>query len=269
MKLAAKFFIAFMAISLGLSLNTPLATTEAAPAANHISPESFTGIYYLNRDSRGLSLLTTEETIVADFPGGGFYGITRALPKKFQNRPVDIKILNVSDAAGNPVPYKTGTDNNDNLIVTTGDPSITLYGSQTIKLKYQTRGVVNLNQKADEFLLDVNGRGWNQPFSRVNATLYIPDSFGADLKDNPACYTALGSSNSNDCRISVQKTSQTTVISSRAGPLAAHQALVLRLDFAPSTFTNNHAHLSTPLLAASATAIFVVAITTVYIRRKR
>ena len=50
-----------------------------------INFNSFTGIYHLSRDSKGLSLLTSEETILADFPGGGnFTGIKREIPKKYQ-----------------------------------------------------------------------------------------------------------------------------------------------------------------------------------------
>src|SRR3954463_6646283 len=72
---------------------------------NQIIFNSFNGIYHLSRDRKGLSLLTTEETIVADF-GSGFYGITRELPSQYQGHSVDIKILGVVDAASNPVPYK-------------------------------------------------------------------------------------------------------------------------------------------------------------------
>src|SRR5436190_23106767 len=73
-----------------------------------ITFNSFAGVYHLSRDSKGLSLLTTEETILADFPASGsFYGITRDFAKNYKGRSVDIKIISVSDAGGNPVPYKT------------------------------------------------------------------------------------------------------------------------------------------------------------------
>src|SRR5207244_3616733 len=106
-------------------------------SSNQLILNSFTGIYHLSRDSRGLSLLTSEETIVADFPSAGFYGIKRSIPSKYQNHSVNVKILSVSDAAGTPVPYKTSTDNSGNIVVTTGDPDISLFGSQTIKINYQ------------------------------------------------------------------------------------------------------------------------------------
>lgn len=214
------------------------ASTQAPFKPGQIQFDSFTGIYHLSRDSRGLSLLTTEETIQADFPDSGYYGITRALPKKFQDHSVNVKILNVADAAGNPVPYKTATDKN--LVITTGDPSIILSGSQTIKITYQTSGVISLQQKSDEFLLNVNGRGWDQPFNKVNATLYVPASFSAKLQHPAACYTVLGNTSNNACEVSTKKTTDKTTVASSAKFLAPHQALVLKLDFSPTTFTNRH-----------------------------
>src|SRR5437868_4729070 len=107
-----------------------------------ITLNSFTGIYHLSRDAKDVSLLTTEETIVTDFPGSGnFYGLTRQIPKTYQGHSVDIKILNIVDAVGNTIPYKTTSDSNGNLVITTGDPAINLYGSQTFKFNYQTKGV--------------------------------------------------------------------------------------------------------------------------------
>jgi hypothetical protein len=234
-----------------------LASAQTKVPQPQITFESFTGIYHLSRDSRGLSLLTSEETILTDFPGNGsFYGITRSVPKEFQNHSVNVKVLNVSDAAGNIVPYKTTSDSSNNLVITTGDPSITLYGSQTIKIKYQTTGVINLNKKMDEFLLNVNGRGWNQPFGKVDSTLYVPSSFGGNLNSVPICYTVLGNSSNGNCKLKTKKSPQETVITASASPLAAHQALVVKLQFKPATFTNKHEVSTKKLLLISAALIF-------------
>jgi hypothetical protein len=241
MKLFIRLFTAF-GLGIVLFILAPPVSAQTKAPAPQITFDSFTGVYHLSRDSRGLSLLTTEETILADFPGNGsFYGITRSIPKEFQNHSVNVKVLNVSDAAGNIVPYKTTTDSSNNLVVTTGDPGITLYGSQTIKIRYQTSGVINLNKKSDEFLLNINGRGWDQQFAKVNSTLYIPASSGAKLKTGPICYLALAQSKNNNCQINTKKASQETVITAKAENLAAHQSLILKLEFRSSTFTNKHA----------------------------
>jgi hypothetical protein len=222
-----------------LPMSIAAAQVKAPPP--QILFDSFSGNYYLSRDSRGLSLLTSQETITASFPGAGnFYGIKRAIPKQYQNHNVNIKILNITDAAGNSVPYKTSDGPDNSLVVTTGDPAINLYGNQTFKINYQTSGVINLGKKDNELLLNVNGRGWDQPFNKVNAALHIPASFNSSLKDNPSCYVALGQSTSNNCEIKTQKSSQETIVTSSTSNVAAHQALVLKLEFASSTFTNKH-----------------------------
>jgi hypothetical protein len=245
------FFLGLVGVQCSGTVSA-LSTKTTQP---QITFDSFTGVYHLSRDNRGLSLLTTEETILADFPGeGSFYGITRSIPKNFQNHSVNIKILGVSDAAGNIVPYKTAIDGN-NLVITTGDPSITLYGSQTIKIRYQTTGVINLSKKTDEFLLNINGRGWDQPFSKVDSTLYVPSSFGGNLKSEPLCYIVLETSSNGNCRLKTKKSPQETVITASASALAAHQALVVKLQFKPTTFTNKHAVSTKKLLLISAALI--------------
>jgi hypothetical protein len=259
MKQKLWLLIAVTCIGLATIWHAP-ALAAQAKTSPEITFNSFTGIYHLSRDSRGLSLLTTEETIVADFPNGGFYGIKRELPKNYQNHSVDVKILSITDAAGDPIPYKT-TENPSYLTITTGDPTITLLGSQTIKISYQTSGVINLGQKTDDFLLNVNGRGWDQSLGRVNTTLYIPTSFGTSLTDNPTCYVSPGN---NTCRINTQKNNQQITITSSASAVAAHQALVLRLHFKPATFTNNHPPLSIPLIILAGVILLAAILIVLY-----
>jgi hypothetical protein len=223
-----------------LLLSPTAAYAQIKASSAQITFDSLTAIYHLSRDKKGLSLLTTEETIVADFPGNAsYYGITRSIPKNYQNHSVNVKVLGASDAAGDVIPFKAATDASGNIVVTTGDPSITLYGSQTIKIRYQTSGVVNLKNKSDEFLLNINGRGWNQPFSKINSTLYVPSSFNAKLKNEPSCYLALGTTISKECEISTKKSANESVVRAKATNVAAHQALVMKLEFAPSTFANS------------------------------
>lgn len=243
MKIISKFAIAsFLSLGLASLINLSPALA-AATSSNQIIFDSFTGVYHLSRDSRGLSLLTSDETIVADFPASGFTGIKRVIPEKFQGHSVGVKVLNVTDAAGNPVPYAVASDTN-NVTLTTGDPTITLNGSQTIRINYQTTGVIDLTNKNNQLLLVVNGRGWSEGFTKVAATLYIPSSFNSKIKGTPSCYTALNTTtDSSNCQINVAKTADTTIITSQVSPVLANQALVLKVDFQASTFTNNHSSL--------------------------
>jgi len=208
---------------------------SATPAALKI--DSFNGSYFLSRDSHGLSLLTTKETIVADFDDSGFYGLNRQIPTSFSGHTVDVKILSVSDAAGDPLPYKT-TAAGGYLNLVTGDPAVTLFGLQTFNINYQTSGVVNLHQATDEFLLDVNGRGWQGPINNVYGSLTLPSSLVASLIGQPSCYTAVNVSQSTNCQLITKRSGSNTIISAQAANLVANQTLVIKTIFKPATFND-------------------------------
>lgn len=255
------------ALSIVLVLLPSMAGAQSLPSSHQINFDSFTGVYHLSRDAHNLSLLTAQETIVADFPAqASFYGIKRELPTSYQNHSVQLKILNVTDATGNALPYKTATADG-NLIVTTGDPAITLYGSQTFKINYRTSGVIAINQKNDTFLLNINGRGWDQPFNKVSATINIPAEFQANVTGQPVCYTALNNSTGTNCQITTQKQAGTTVITAKAGPMSPHQALIVKLSFTPATFTNQP-NKSTQVLVTAGVILLTVLAGGIIIRRK-
>jgi hypothetical protein len=240
MRLIYKIIGAWLGLACVCLISQPIVSAQALPKTSTIIFDSFTGTYHLSRDANGRSLLTSEEVILADFPdSGNFSGITRAIPKSYQGQNVDVKVLNVTDAAGTPVPYKTSSDETGNLVVTTGNPAITLFGLQTFRISYQTRDVVNLNTSQNEFLLNVNGRGWDQPFNQVTAIVHIPKSFSSSFTSNPACYIGYLNTTNLKCSVSSQTTPLETLVTAKAlGALAAHSALVIKLDFKPATFTS-------------------------------
>lgn len=205
-----------------------------------IAFDSFSATYFLSRDAENNSLLTSQEAILAEFPSSGaFSGITRTIPQFYQNQSVRVKILNITDATGKDIPFKTATGKDKNLVITTGDPSITLYGFQTFKINYQTRNVINLKDLNDEFLLDVNGHGWSQEFGQVNAVIHIPNSFNSSLVGRPNCYIGYQTSKSGDCTLTSIKNAQETVITAKSkASVAAQHSLVVRLQFKQATFSN-------------------------------
>jgi hypothetical protein len=208
---------------------------SAAPAG--ITFNSFNGLYNLSRDANNVSLLTSEEVIVADFPGNGsFSGITRSIPETYQGHSVEVKVLGVTDAAGSPLPYKTSPDGN-NLVVTTGDSAITLYGSQTFRISYQTTGVIDVKPSGNTFLLDINGRGWSAPFGSVSGTLVLPKSLVTSLRGDPGCYIGYLKSKSDNCQVTTAKTPADIRITAKAsGGLPANNTLVITTSFKTATF---------------------------------
>jgi hypothetical protein len=222
-----------------IGLLPKIAAAQAAATARPIIFNSFTGTYHLSRDAANHSLLTTEEVILADFPSqGNYYGITRSVPQNYQGRSVKVKVNNVTDASGSPVPFKTAPDKQGNLVITTGDPGITIYGLQTFHINYQTRDVVNTNLATDQFLLDINGRGWSQPFAQVSGTIHIPKSFVSSLIGQPSCYIGYLKTTTNDCAIQTKDNTSETVITVKSlTGVAAQHALVAKINFHTSTFS--------------------------------
>jgi hypothetical protein len=215
-------------------------SAQSAPSTAQITINNFSGNYYLSRDSNGRSLLTTEEVILADFPANGnFAGISRSIPKSYEGRSVEVKVLGVKDAGGASVPYKTTTDKNGNLTITTGDPAINLYGLQTFRISYQTAGVIDIKPTQNTLLLVVNGRGWAQPIQQVSGVVHMPLSFASNLNSKPTCYIGYLSTVTYNCSTdSKTQNGEILVTSKSAGPLAAHQALIVKLNFKAATFTN-------------------------------
>lgn len=222
-----------------------LLSSQALVFAQTASPKptiifkAFNGQYHLSRDAQNHSLLTSEEVILADFPDSGtFTGIIRDVPTKYLGHSVSVKVLSVEDASGAPVPFKTSTDSAGNLKIVTGDPAIYIYGTQTFRIKYQTKDVVDLSSaKSDRLLLDINGRGWDQSFLAVSASLFIPKDVGTDLVSKPSCYIGYLNTVSYDCSINTNTNAQQTEIGSKSTAiLAPHHTLVIDVNFKPATF---------------------------------
>jgi hypothetical protein len=248
-----------------LGLVSMPAAAQVLQAKSPIVFDSFTGNYFLSRDSSGHSLLTSDEVILADFPADESYtGITRAIPKRYQGHNVTVKVLSVKDAGGDAVQYKTSSDKNGNLVITTGSPSITLYGSQTFRIDYQTKDVVDTGSPTDQFRLDVNGRGWSQPFGSVTGILSIPNSFSSTIIGRPSCYIGYQAITSNDCSVtSTNMGSQMVITAKSNGQLPAAHTLVIKTAFKPATFTKPAKSSNLSLIIAG-TIIGLAVITGVY-----
>jgi hypothetical protein len=223
-----------------LSLGIPQVVSAQTTPVKPFALNSFSGTYYLSRDAQNHSLLTVEEVIIANFSStSSLSGITRALPRTYQGRSVDIRIQSIQDASGQAIPYKTAVDKDKNLVITTGDPAITLYGTQTFRIKYQTRNVVNLSGKTDEFLLNVNGRGWSEPFGQVTASVHIPNSFNARLSTEPTCTIGLQTSSSGDCTLKNRTVNGEKIIDVKSNQgVPANASLIVKFQFQPDTFSN-------------------------------
>ena len=163
-----------------------------APASvENFTYESFEADYYLVRGTGGKSHLLTTETIVAQFPEfDQNKGIVRWLPKADSGIAHDTRVVNVTGAGGQPIPWWTEEDE-DWVYVLTGDDSY-VRGAQTYVITYTMSDVVLRYEDtdADEFYWDTVGTAHPQPFGSVTAHVHIAgDAASGLLPDRTFCYS--------------------------------------------------------------------------------
>lgn len=246
-----------------------LTATASAQERPYFSFDSFRANYYLDRDAKKRSVLVTDETLVVNFPlsGESFWGLFRVLPKEYVGSDLDIKVTNVTDDTGRALPYKTSSDKDDNFVIEAGDRAVTLFGTQTFKISYQTRNVVNSLADKDELLLNVNGRGWQQKFNEVSGFLNISKSLKGELLSEPECYVGYFDNQLKNCEIKKEDKDDNLLVSARtSSALTANQSLVMKLAFKKDTFAKTTKASKMPLLVGAgvlggfATLMFVLAV---------
>ncbi|AYG03729.1 DUF2207 family protein [Gryllotalpicola protaetiae] len=192
--------------------------------------------YRLTRTADHRANLAVTETFVARFPDfDQNHGIERAIPTTADGRSLHVQIRGVTDAAGAAVPYQIQTDNSPAgfRVLRIGDPYAYAHGVQTYVIAYTMRDVIHeASGGGQQFLFDVNGTGWGQPFGTVSATLHVPAGLTGALTGDNHCYAGARGATGGDCDISA---SGGTVAAS-ASNLAAGHNLTMSVGFKPGTF---------------------------------
>jgi hypothetical protein len=260
-KLSLIIFFIFLALFI---------TQKVIAAEPSFKINSLTANYYLDRDSKGISTLAAEEAFDIKFPSSGasFTGFSRTIPTQYQRHTNELKITGVTDASGTNVPYKTNYDGDKNLVITVGNPSITVFGSQTYFIRYQAKGVINFLSDHQEFYPNFNGRGWSVPFSTISAQIHLTSAVADNLSGKPECLIDAGK-----CTVEQSKEANGTLIRvSSQNNLAAHQSLTAKLSFKQDTFqslkTGGPTHLL-KVFGLSIIAIILVLGITASIRESR
>ncbi|MDQ3093715.1 MAG: DUF2207 domain-containing protein [bacterium] len=213
-----------------------LAPTVSAQGVNNFRISSFEADYYLSRDSSKTSMLRVEERIVAEFPNfDQNRGIERAIPKKYQDNSVSLKIESVTDVNGQAINYTTRAEN-DNEILRIGDADKYVRGQQVYNIKYTIKNVISF-QELDEFYWDVNGTDWRVPFDSVVSRIHIPAEIVTAKIENEQCFTGFSSSSAQDCEISTEPEADGLVTTVKSlSPLSAGENLTNVIGFTKGTF---------------------------------
>lgn len=212
--------------------------SSAQAAINDFTISDFQADYYLVRDKDNRSHLKTVEKITAEFPAfDQNHGIERAIPRSYQDHPVNLSIQSVTDANGAALNYST-YESNDNEVLRIGDADTYVHGSRVYVVTY-TQQDVTLdpdNASIDEFYWDTNGTEWGVPFGRLTARVHLPSDLTGKLNGNSACYIG-GQGSSERCTITKATEGDQTVFTMQAGrTLAAGENVTFAIGFQPDTF---------------------------------
>jgi uncharacterized membrane protein YgcG len=190
--------------------------------------------YRLSRAADGRAELAVTETFAARFPDADQnHGIERAIPTSADGRSLHVRVRSVTDAAGAPVAWQLLTDDVPAgfTVVRIGDPYSFVHGAQSYVIRYTMRDVIHEAQGAQQFLFDVNGTGWAQPFGTVSATLHVPAALAGSLTGDTACYQGAQGSTA---RCTITRTGD--AFTATATDLGAHENVTMSVGFAPGTF---------------------------------
>jgi uncharacterized membrane protein len=215
-----------------------LPSSVKAQNLQDFSLKSFQADYYLSKDDRNISRLKVTEKIVAEFPiYDQNHGIERAIPQKYKNNSLDLKISSIKKADGNDWNYTTYSQN-DNLILRIGDADRYVHGQQTYVINYTLRDVISFNSDFDEFYWDVNGDQWRQPVQSVEARLHLSKDISSSIIKDPICFTGYYSKSGKDCFIVENENKSETVITIKSSrPFFASENMSFVIGFNKGTFT--------------------------------
>ncbi len=223
-KTIAALLLAFLAIGVP-------ASSRASVDDFHF--DSMSVDYFLSRNADGSASLRTVETLVAEFPDyDQNHGIERAIPLRYDDVDLGLKIVSVTDAYGRSLNYSR-SDDSGFAVLRIGDADRYVHGTQTYRIDYLQKNVVQhfSDTNADEFYWDINGTGWAQSFSAVKATLHLEGDLAADLNGDLSCYWGYYG-DSNRCDISASG----NAISSSVSDLSGYQTMTIAVGFKPHSF---------------------------------
>jgi len=255
-----------------VALSAALAFGVAPPA--HADVEDFTfssfdGQYELSTDADGRSVLTTTETLVAEFPDTDQnHGIIRALVDNYDGHPVDLAVESVTDENGNPREYEEDFED-EFLVLTIQDEDVFVHGEQTYVITYTQHNVTRHfdDNNSDEFYWDVNGTGWAQPFESVSATVFLDD----DLAAASTRFDAFSGSEGVDGEATAEEFDGGYTFS--ATDLGPGENLSFAIGFEPGTFVERDgSFFASPLPTLSLVAAIgalLTALVAVLVRRTR
>ncbi len=216
-----------------------------AASTNQFTITNYDINYTLSRDDAQRSILTTKETITANFSQADLnHGIERAIPTQYDGHSTSLKLDSVTDQFGKRLSYTT-YDQNGNEVVRIGDANSYVHGVQTYVIIYTQRDVTKYfgDTRSDELYWDTNGTNWQVPISNLSVTLAVDDSLASALTGKSACYQgSIGSANA--CQL--KRSGNGFVVT--ATQMNPGENVTVAVGFQPNTFVGYELSLGQKLM---------------------
>ena len=239
----ASFAAAVALVALPLvGVATP-ATAASAVSCNQgddadFSFESYDADFFLDIDENGRSTLTTVETFVAVFPDiDQNQGMRRAIPLEYQGAPTDVSVQSVTDGEGNPRPFETENDDDDDFLLVTSRADECVHGPQTYVFTYTQHNVTRFfaDTNDDEFYWDTTGTGFDQPFASATSRVHVPESLAGALTGDTACYRGQEGA-TQSCDLQRADEDGGVVFTTTEQELGPRENVTVSVGFSPHTF---------------------------------
>lgn len=236
MRIFQKITASIIAVILPLLLVSMPTRSVYAQDPDDFTVTSFSGDYYLDKNSENRSTLTVVETITAIFPQTDQnHGIERAVPAEYDGHTVDLTVQSVQDAQKIPQPFTTYESNN-NIVLRIGSPSEYVHGSQTYVITYVLQDVTKNFDNHDEFFWDINGTQWAQPFGKVTARVHLSKALSKAYDGRVRCYAGSEGSTAQNCKVTPSTEEDWLMMQFTAQKLGPYQGMSVVVGFKPQTF---------------------------------
>ncbi|HEY8589576.1 MAG TPA: DUF2207 domain-containing protein, partial [Naasia sp.] len=212
------------------------AGVSAAADTDDFHFASFDADYRLERTADGHATMTIVETLVAQFPDfDQNHGIVRAIPERYDDVPLNVQVLSVTDADGAPVPFERSSDDGFARLALGTDEFV--HGRQTYVIEYTVDDPIRAfdDTGVDELYWDTNGTGWAQPFARVSARFHVPAELADSLTGAAACYRG-PSGSAERCAVASKTAGGGVVLAVDEADLSAGENVTVAIGFEPGTF---------------------------------
>lgn len=208
------FFVAFWMFAF------PVRAEEIQEFRSHIQ---------LEQDGR----IQVREDVSYDFGHLNRHGITRFIPVVKKNEAgkrfrMDLKIVSVTDEAGNPYQYSVSTEG-DNEVVKIGNPEAYVTGKKQYQITYEVSGAVTYFSDHDELYWNITGNGWPVAIREASYSVSFPQTV-RNLDVKAVCYTGSYGTRESSCGTGYESG---VILGHSIGPLGAGEGLTASVCFPP------------------------------------